>query len=94
MVGVQVPAAYESGSIRVCGHKWGEDVTELIKDGKFDVVILSDVIFNHVVQRELLASLRATLAADGVSAIMPKLVRCSKVIFSSRLYLSHITGHA
>eukprot|EP01112_Ceratiomyxa_fruticulosa_P023770 TRINITY_DN9259_c0_g1_i1.p1 TRINITY_DN9259_c0_g1~~TRINITY_DN9259_c0_g1_i1.p1 ORF type:complete len:280 (-),score=79.60 TRINITY_DN9259_c0_g1_i1:22-807(-) len=56
-------------NIVVVAHLWGKQPEELLKyldEGeKFDVVILSDLVFNHLVHKELLISSSSVLREDG-----------------------------
>ena len=55
------------------GHLWGKQVPELQKKisadetnlRKFDVIILSDLIFNHTCHYDLLTTCKQALANDG-----------------------------
>ncbi|ODV79930.1 uncharacterized protein CANTADRAFT_25722 [Suhomyces tanzawaensis NRRL Y-17324] len=54
----------------VKGYIWGNDVGDLIsstedEDNKFDLIILSDVVFNHTEHDKLLKTCRDTLKKDG-----------------------------
>lgn len=58
--------------IHVLGHLWGSDVTPLLeklpedrREEGFDVIILSDVVFNHCVHRQLLQTCRRALSPNG-----------------------------
>ncbi|BFZ58085.1 Protein N-terminal and lysine N-methyltransferase efm7 [Savitreella phatthalungensis] len=48
-----------------CGYIWGRDVQELLSlahGDKYDLLILSDLVFNHQAHRDLLKTCRNTLA--------------------------------
>jgi nicotinamide N-methyltransferase len=58
---------------KVVGHFWGRDcdsVLELNNGNRFDIVILSDVVFSHIVHRRLLCSIKAFMAADGLALVV------------------------
>ena len=58
---------------KVTGFKFGSDPAPLIalNDGsKFDIMILSDVIFNHTVHRELLRSVCDLVKDDGYALVL------------------------
>jgi nicotinamide N-methyltransferase len=49
------------------GFLWGADSTSLTTiGGRFDIIIMCDVIFNHSEHRKLLATIRDTLEVDGI----------------------------
>jgi len=57
-------------NIKICGHKWGEDVSKLLElngGERFDRAILCDLVFNHSEHKKLLKSLCAVLKSDGVA---------------------------
>ncbi|OHT10874.1 putative nicotinamide N-methyltransferase [Tritrichomonas foetus] len=57
----------------VIGFMWGKDPTPLLQlnnNEKFDILILSDVIFNHTVHRQLLQSTKDLLKDDGYALIL------------------------
>lgn len=62
--------------ITVLGHTWGKDIDKVLepiqKRGRdlFDVVIASDIIFNHVCHNELLETCRTCLHPDGVLLVV------------------------
>lgn len=64
----------ESGSIKqdlfeVKGYIWGNDINEVVEseeeNDKFDLIILSDVVFNHTEHHKLLTTCRQGLKKDG-----------------------------
>jgi nicotinamide N-methyltransferase len=58
---------------KVIGHLWGKDPETVLScnDGsRFDIIILSDLIFNHVVHRQLLKSVQAMLQPDGYALVL------------------------
>ncbi|EDK45204.1 hypothetical protein LELG_03383 [Lodderomyces elongisporus NRRL YB-4239] len=61
-------------SYSVKGYIWGNDIKELIKGDKtnnieekdkFDLIILSDLVFNHTEHHKLLSTCRQSLKRDG-----------------------------
>ena len=57
----------------VIGFMWGKDPKPLIdlnNGEKFDILILSDVIFNHTVHRQLLQSVRDLMKEDGYALVL------------------------
>ncbi|CAH2352281.1 protein N-terminal and lysine N-methyltransferase Efm7p [[Candida] railenensis] len=60
---------------RVQGYIWGDDIAPLIsaehegkdvrEEDKFDLIILSDLVFNHTEHQKLLTTCRRSLKADG-----------------------------
>lgn len=75
----------ESTKVSVKGFVWGQDVTQLCYDevdnsdelpatvkeeDKFDLVILSDLVFNHTEHRKLLASCRESMKKDAVALVV------------------------
>lgn len=52
-------------NFNVQGFLWGSDMTELCEHGLYDLVILSDVVFNHSEHKKLLKSIRDCLSVDG-----------------------------
>jgi len=60
-------------NVHILGHLWGSDAQPLLdlvkeeknKNRKFDIVVLSDLIFNHFVHKELLTSCQNLLEEDG-----------------------------
>ncbi|CCG80610.1 Nicotinamide n-methyltransferase [Taphrina deformans PYCC 5710] len=58
-------AVLPSGRCEVLGHTWGSNTARLIKDGKFDVVVLADILWYTSSHHEILASVSQTLAPDG-----------------------------
>eukprot|EP01118_Nematostelium_gracile_P001934 TRINITY_DN11999_c0_g1_i1.p1 TRINITY_DN11999_c0_g1~~TRINITY_DN11999_c0_g1_i1.p1 ORF type:complete len:272 (-),score=54.53 TRINITY_DN11999_c0_g1_i1:57-836(-) len=67
-----LPESISQGTVKIMGHLWGKE-PELLTDTlekmggpkKFDYIILSDLIFNHNFQTELLQSCSHCLADDG-----------------------------
>uniref|UniRef100_A0A7S4PI50 Calmodulin-lysine N-methyltransferase n=1 Tax=Paramoeba aestuarina TaxID=180227 RepID=A0A7S4PI50_9EUKA len=68
-----------SSKIAVVGHIWGKDVTPLLQagreggnsdEGKFDLIILSDLVFNHSEHAGLLRSCRSCLAPGGAVLVV------------------------
>ena len=58
----------QAARFKVCAHQWGEDVTPLLKlnaGARFDVVILTDLIYKSSLHDELLRSVSLTLRPDG-----------------------------
>lgn len=64
--------------VSVLGYIWGNDVSEIlepIQDGseskkKFDLMILSDLIFNHSEHTKLIRSMDEALAPDGKALVV------------------------
>lgn len=57
----------------VTGYKWGCDpnpIIQLNEGEKFDIVILSDVIFNVTVHKELAKSIYLFLKPDGIALVL------------------------
>eukprot|EP01080_Neovahlkampfia_damariscottae_P004479 gene4479-7860_t len=54
---------------QVFGHLWGKKDDELSKQGKFDVIILSDLIFNHFAHDDLIASCIACSKASTITLV-------------------------
>lgn len=57
----------------VVGYKWGNDpnpILELNNSKKFDILILSDVIFNVTVHRELAKSIELLMNQDGFALVL------------------------
>lgn len=57
-------------NITEMGYIWGRDVTSLlsvlpVKEPKFDLLILSDLLFNHSQHKALAETVRLTLAVGG-----------------------------
>lgn len=55
-------------NITVEGYIWGNEYDSLVKNipqGKFDLIVLSDLVFNHSEHRKLLQTCKDLLAADG-----------------------------
>ncbi|EGW34293.1 uncharacterized protein SPAPADRAFT_59716 [Spathaspora passalidarum NRRL Y-27907] len=60
---------------RVQGYIWGQDVSPLVynkeevvnikEEDKFDLIILSDLVFNHTEHHKLLATCRKSLKSNG-----------------------------
>ncbi|GMK53710.1 hypothetical protein CspeluHIS016_0102960 [Cutaneotrichosporon spelunceum] len=57
------------GCVHAIGHTWGADVAPLMEGGPYDLVILSDLAFNHSQHPALMRTLDATLAKDGVALV-------------------------
>jgi nicotinamide N-methyltransferase len=58
---------------KAIGHLWGKNfdsVLDLNGGEKFDVLILSDLIFNHTVHRQLLMSVRALMSQAGYALVL------------------------
>ncbi|KLT41145.1 hypothetical protein CC85DRAFT_276450 [Cutaneotrichosporon oleaginosum] len=58
--------------VQAIGHTWGADVTPLLQAGEggpYDLVILSDLAFNHSQHDALMRTLDATLSADGTALV-------------------------
>ncbi|BEI83218.1 hypothetical protein CcaverHIS002_0310860 [Cutaneotrichosporon cavernicola] len=55
--------------VEAIGHTWGADVAPLLEGGKYDLVILSDLAFNHSQHPALMKTLDATLADDGIALV-------------------------
>lgn len=52
----------------VKGHLWGKEIEELlstIDNNKFDVIILSDLIFNHTCHSDLLTTCKNAIDENG-----------------------------
>lgn len=67
---------------RVLGYKWGETVEPLISANngeKFDIVILSDVIFNDNQHKQLLWSISQVMKIDGYALVLHTHHRTNKV---------------
>lgn len=75
----------KSTDVKVKGFIWGQDVTRLCYDDienvedfpstiseedKFDLIILSDLVFNHTEHRKLLANCRACLKKDALALVV------------------------
>jgi EEF1A N-terminal glycine/lysine methyltransferase len=58
--------AEDGKSYQVEGLIWGQDSTHLTNAGKFDVILLADLIFNHSEHASMLKSCKECLATDGV----------------------------
>eukprot|EP00741_Cyanophora_paradoxa_P016638 tig00000198_g16067.t1 len=68
----------DSGRVRVMGHLWGKNTEELmdaLREGgapagsKFDLIILSDLIFNHNQHRQLIHTVTDCLSATGIALV-------------------------
>ncbi|CCC69881.1 hypothetical protein NCAS_0D03000 [Naumovozyma castellii] len=61
-------------NIVVEGYIWGNEYDDLIKhidgDKKFDLIILSDLVFNHTEHHKLLKTTRDLLAKDGKALVV------------------------
>ncbi|KAJ1743989.1 Protein N-terminal and lysine N-methyltransferase efm7 [Coemansia sp. RSA 989] len=67
------PANAERPSIVVAGHKWGYDIDEireLNKGERFDVLILCDLVFNHSEHSGLLESTKQLLRPSGKAFVV------------------------
>lgn len=53
--------------IDISGYIWGNDTAELIElnGGKYDLIILSDLIFNHTEHRKLIKSCKELVKPEG-----------------------------
>ena len=51
--------------VDVEGYIWGRDTEDLCTNGKYDILILSDLIFNHQAHGDLLKTCRNCLKKDG-----------------------------
>lgn len=54
--------------VHVQGYLWGKDVTPLLQPlngAKFDVIIMSDLVFNHTQHNNMLKTCRECLKPDG-----------------------------
>lgn len=75
----------ETTVVKVRGFIWGQDVTSLCYDDiedpkdlpstiaeedKFDLVILSDLVFNHTEHRKLLQNCRSCMKKDAVALVV------------------------
>lgn len=71
--------------VRVKGFVWGQDVCQLFHDenesrnnsqvdvdelDKFDLVILSDLVFNHTEHKKLLGSCRSSMKKDAIALVV------------------------
>lgn len=55
------------------GYIWGNEYLPLqlhVKNGKFDLIILSDCVFNHTEHRKLLRCIKDLLASDGKALVV------------------------
>lgn len=78
--------------LSVAGYIWGNEATELLNCGsqngeRFDLIILSDLIFNHTEHTKLLKSCEMTLKDDGKVFVVfsphrPKLFHKDKAFFT------------
>ncbi|KAI8908482.1 hypothetical protein EDD86DRAFT_207774 [Gorgonomyces haynaldii] len=61
------PELLETGFL-VRGYIWGDDVTPLLEanEGKFDLILLADLIFNHTEHERMLKTCLLALKDDGV----------------------------
>ncbi|CCH61166.1 hypothetical protein TBLA_0E01060 [Henningerozyma blattae CBS 6284] len=59
-------------NIVVEGYIWGNDYTPITKhvDGKFSLIILSDLVFNHTEHHKLLQTTKDLLAKDGKALVV------------------------
>jgi nicotinamide N-methyltransferase len=71
-----LPEGQGSGAqVTVAGHLWGKDVTPLLKpvstttDRRFDLLILSDLIFNHSQHAALLSTCERAISEHGVALV-------------------------
>ncbi len=55
-----------AGDLRVEGYLWGSDPSGVVDKGRYDIVILSDLLFNHSQHEALLRSCAQCLAPGGV----------------------------
>jgi nicotinamide N-methyltransferase len=59
-------------AIAVVGHQWGKDAAPVLAangGSRFDIAILSDLVFNHTCHTQLLQSLVACLRPDGFAFV-------------------------
>ncbi|QLG74353.1 hypothetical protein HG535_0G02370 [Zygotorulaspora mrakii] len=68
-------AAIDTNRIVVEGYIWGHDYLPLQKhiggeDSKFDLIILSDLVFNHSEHHKLLRTVKDLLASDGKALVV------------------------
>lgn len=61
-----IPELLENGQFQARGFLWGDDCSPLIKHGKFDLILLADLIFNHSQHVKLLETCRDVLKKGGV----------------------------
>ena len=59
-----------SGVVRTSGYLWGADpqpLLDMLPAGvdRYDLLILSDLVFNHQQHGALLTTVKETMAADG-----------------------------
>lgn len=62
-----------NGEINLCptnffeakGLIWGDDTSELIREGKFDYIFMADLIFNHSEHKSMLKSCKECLSETG-----------------------------
>ncbi|KAI5840494.1 S-adenosyl-L-methionine-dependent methyltransferase [Morchella snyderi] len=69
-----IAAAGAPGNVFAEGYIWGRDVAGLMGEGegeggKFDVLVLSDLLFNHSQHGALAATVKAAMKADGVALV-------------------------
>ncbi|RKP27271.1 putative methyltransferase-domain-containing protein [Syncephalis pseudoplumigaleata] len=82
--------AYDAGHLAVQGYLWGADTRSLVaavnehdavEAGTFDLVILSDLIFNHTEHRAMLQTVRACLSrAAGLPVTQATLSRNNEAL--------------
>ncbi|CAI4046979.1 hypothetical protein N7582_003956 [Saccharomyces uvarum] len=64
----------ELGNISAEGYIWGNDYTPLLtninSNGKFDLIILSDLVFNHTEHHKLLKTTKDLLAENGKALVV------------------------
>lgn len=66
----------------VTGYKWGDPVDKCIRynnNEKFDIIILSDVIFNSNQHKQLLLSIKNLIKDDGYALVLHTHHRTNKV---------------
>lgn len=76
-------------TVEAIGHTWGADVTPLLEAGEggaYDLVILSDLAFNHSQHEALMRTVDATLAEGGVALVFlthhrPRLAEADMAFF-------------
>jgi nicotinamide N-methyltransferase len=58
---------YSLNDVTVAGYIWGNDTSELLdlNNGKYDLIILSDLIFNHTEHRKLVTCCNELLSDNG-----------------------------
>jgi nicotinamide N-methyltransferase len=55
----------QQSRVSVQGFLWGQDVTSLISNGQYDLILLADLIFNHTEHYSLLKSCKECLRPTG-----------------------------